>query len=140
MDNLVWMLVGLGFAVLAAHRLVSGLVRLHRADRARQVRLRALERNPREDSARPADIARGLDTAVGRAAREDLSLTGAMLAAISVAGVFIGRAIGYGEWAVGLYTAGLVGIVAGVALALLGGVVRVLALPLLRNDDDGASF
>ena len=134
MGSTGFMLAGLVFAVLAGYRLMRDLVRVIQADRDRRSSLRRLEEDPTADPGPPAEVVSRLDRAVAVAMREDLTLTGAMLAAMSVAAVFGGRAIGYGHWAVGLYTAGLIGIVAGVALALMGGVIRVITLPLHPKD------
>ena len=142
MDSLVYFMVGVVFGALAAYRLANNAVRLYRADRDRRTRLGALERDPQADAGSPEEIAGRLDAVVASAMREDLTLTGALLALMSVSCVFVGRGLGYGPWAVGLYTAGLIGIVAGVALALLGGVARAVAVPLQRKEEvrsDGRS-
>jgi hypothetical protein len=142
MDSLVYLVIGLIFGALAAYRLANNAVRLYRADRDRRTRLRALERDPKNEDGSPEEIAGRLDAAVAIAMREDLTLTGALLALIGVSGVFVGRGLGYGPMAVGLYTAGLIGIVVGVALALLGGLARAISVPLIRKEEargDGRS-
>jgi hypothetical protein len=138
MESIILLLIGLVSAVLATYRLVSQMVRMYRADRTRVRSLRALERDSNAVSGSSSDVAAQLDQAVIAAMREDLTLTGALLALISVCGVFAGRALAFGYWAVGLYTAGLIGIVVGVALALGGAVMRVMIAPLLREDDTSA--
>lgn len=125
-------LIGIALGTFSAYRVVRGIVQVIRADRARRNGLETLVRDPLSASRDPGITPAALDQAVSAALHEDLTLTGAMLASMSVAAVFAGRGLGYGEWAVGLYTAGLCGIVVGVALALLGGVLHVLTLPLSR--------
>ncbi len=126
------MMIALALGTFSVYRVARDIVRVIRADRARRSGLERLVRDPIDASRDPGNSPAALDRAVSAAVREDLTLTGATLASISVAAVFVGRSIGYGEWAVGLYTAGLCGIVAGVALALLGGVLHVISRPLAR--------
>lgn len=65
-----------------------------------------------------------------RAVRQDYAITGTCLAAIGLTGVFVGRLLGYGEVAVGLYIGGIGCIVLGVAIALLGYLIRALTRPI----------
>ena len=65
-----------------------------------------------------------------RAVRQDYAFTGTCLAAIGLTGVFVGRLLSYGEVAVGLYIGGIGCIVLGVAVALLGYLVRALTRPI----------
>jgi len=134
MESPVLLAIGLLLAAFGGYRVARDVVRLRRADRARQSRLRELADNPSTRAPEdPSQVAMQLDQAVEGALREDLTVTGVLLAGLSVAAVFWGRAIGYGEWAVGLYTAGLCGIIAGVALSLVGGVLRLLSRPLSKG-------
>jgi hypothetical protein len=129
--------IALLLAVFSAYRILRNLVRLSRADTARRARLQELAGDatlPLNDP--PSSLARTLDRRVQEALKEDFTLTGVLLAALGVSAVFTGREIGYGQWAVGLYTAGLCGIVGGVALALLGGVLRVIHRPLAETSPD----
>lgn len=79
----------------------------------------------------PIQAIQAADIAATRATREDFSLTGAILAGLGALAMFAGRALAYGPWAVGLYSAGTLAIVVGFGLAILGGVLRMLARPLL---------
>ncbi len=79
--------------------------------------------------AAPLEAIRLADAA--RATREDYSLTGAILAGLGALAMFAGRAIAYGPWAVGLYSAGTIAIVTGFGLAIFGAVLRLLARPLI---------
>ena len=65
-----------------------------------------------------------------RSVRQDYAITGTCLAAIGLASVFLGRFLGYGEAAVGLYVGGIGCIALGVFIALLGYLVRALTRPL----------
>ncbi len=62
--------------------------------------------------------------------RQDYAITGTCLAALGLSGVFLGRFLGYGEFAVGLYIGGIACIVLGVAIALLGYLIRALTRPI----------
>jgi len=135
MDSSLLLSLAAVLAVLGGYRIVRDVVRLQRADRIRRERLRKLAKEgvPIED---PNAFVKPLDAGVQTAVREDWTLTGVLLAAVGVGAVFLGRQIGYGQFAVGVYTAGLCGIVVGVALALLGGVLHVLSRPLAQGKDD----
>lgn len=134
MQSALLMPIALLLAMFAAYRVARDVVRLHRADRRRHNRLRELARDQSGVNAQqPARIAYQLDEEVQHAVREDFGATGVALATLGVASVFLGRSMGYGQWAVGLYTAGLCCILAGVALALLGGVLRVIGRPLAER-------
>ena len=65
-----------------------------------------------------------------RTVRQDYAITGTCLAAIGLTAVFVGRLLGYGEAAVGLYIGGIGCIGLGLLVALLGYLVRALTRPL----------
>jgi len=83
----------------------------------------------------PLETIRCADLAAANAAEEDYSLTGAILAGLGALAMFGGRALAYGDWAVGLYSAGTLAIVSGFGLAVFGAVLRVMAKPLLDSSD-----
>ncbi len=87
--------------------------------------------------AAPLEAIRLADADAARATREDYSLTGAILAGLGALAMFAGRAIAYGPWAVGLYSAGTIAIVTGFGLAIFGAVLRLLARPLIDPADPG---
>ena len=70
--------------------------------------------------------------------RQDYVITGTALAVIGIACVFLGRAMGYGQVAVGLHLGGIICIGAGVLVALVGYLVRALTRPLLSPEDESA--
>jgi hypothetical protein len=111
--------------------------RVGRANRLRTQELRAAV----SDAAQPgmgADYVESLqqaDAAAQRALNEDYTLSGVLLAALGAVAMFAGRGIAYGQWAVGFYTAGTIAIVAGVALAITGAVLRLLVKPVFDSSD-----
>lgn len=136
MNHVFILATGFGIAIFAAYRVVVGFAKVLRADRARDKRLRDLERDPGDSGpAAPHVAAAELDETVRQTLREDLTVTGVFLALFGVIAVFAGREMAYGGWAVGLYTAGLCAIVGGVSISLLGAVLRVIARPLVRPED-----
>lgn len=118
-------------------RIAQTAHRIGRANRLRTQELRAAS----SDVARPgngADYLESLqqaDIATQRAMNEDYALSGVLLAAFGAAAMVAGRSIAYGQWAVGFYTAGTIAIIAGIALAITGAVLRLLARPILDPTD-----
>ena len=115
-------------------RVASSAWRVVRANRLRTRELRAAAGGDRlvvGSHSDPIEAIRQADLAAARATREDYSLTGAILAGLGAVAMFAGRGVAYGTWAVGLYSAGTLGIVAGFGLAIFGAVLRMLARPLL---------
>lgn len=118
-------------------RVAQAARRVGRANRLRTLELRAAV----ADTARPGpgpDYTESLqqaDIAAQDALREDYALSGVILAALGAAAMFAGRSVAYGQWAVGLYTAGTIAILAGIGLAITGAVLRLLAKPILETGD-----
>ena len=69
------------------------------------------------------------------AIRQDYTVTGTGLSAIGLGALFAGRAIGYGQVAVGLYIGGITCLGVGVLVALLGYLIRALTRPILAPTD-----
>jgi len=136
MNAFVIFLAGLA-GCWALARIAQTIRRVARANRLRTQELRIAV----SDAARPGGSADYLETlqqadaAASSALREDYATSGIILAALGAAAMFAGRSVAYGQWAVGLYTAGTIAIVAGIALALTGGVLRLLAKPILESTD-----
>lgn len=112
----------------------------HRVGRANRLRTQEL-RAATSDLIRPGgspDYLESLqqaDAAAQAALNEDYTLSGVILAALGAVAMFAGRSVAYGQWAVGLYTGGTIAIVAGIALAITGAVLRLLAKPILESAD-----
>ena len=102
--------------------------------RTRELRTASGARHP-IISSDSAEALKRADAFAARAVREDYSLTGAILAGLGAVAMFSGRALAYGQWAVGLYFGGSIAIVAGVGLAIAGAVLRILARPLIEPQE-----
>jgi hypothetical protein len=127
-------LLALPAGAWALSRIVFSASGVVRANRLRTHELKRAEESPGLSSGPSEPVLRALQRADAdalRAAREDYALTGAVLAGMGAVAMFGGRAAAYGQWAVGLYTAGTLAIVAGVGLAIFGAVLRLLARPIL---------
>jgi len=69
------------------------------------------------------------------ALRQDYALTGTLLSALGLGALLVGRMLGYGQTAVGLYIGGITCLGLGVLVALLGYLIRALSRPLLTPSD-----
>lgn len=131
--KLLLLLATLALAIVALARVLGPFARLLSFNLLRMKHLRNLE----EGGGAPVTGAPGEEEgpweAAGGPLREDFVLTGAVLAVLGLCAVFIGQSLAYGVLAVTAYFAGLVCIVLGVAVALVGAVVRVLARPIAQD-------
>jgi len=69
----------------------------------------------------------GMDVAKHARTRQDYTLTGVLLSIIGLGCTFLGRGIGVGRLAVGVYVGGLACIALGVVLAFMGLLIRLMA-------------
>ncbi len=139
--NAFFVFIGGLAGCLALVRIVGTARRIGRANRLRTQELRAAT----ADIVRPGgtpDYLESLqqaDIAAQAALNEDYTLSGVLLAALGAAAMFVGRNIAYGQWAVGLYTAGTIAILTGLGLAITGAVLRLLAKPVIESPDRSES-
>ncbi len=68
--------------------------------------------------------------------RQDLTLTGVMLAVLGAACVVLYASVGRGVWAVGAYWGGVICVVLGFILALIGLLIRFLTRSPFREEED----
>ena len=129
--NSAWILLLL-LIVLAAF--AFGVMRtLLRIWLDQRVRLAVWEKTgePPDDN---LDAIPGIPEARRELSKQDYVVTGALLAALGLAGVIAGQIIGLGNLAVGLYLGGFVCIGLGILILLLGFLIRTLARsPHLTN-------
>lgn len=99
--------------------------------RVRIAFLQRLEKNPSLLGPEP-DIATafaGLLPAPPRIQRQNYALTGLVLALIGVGCAVTGRLMRSGEFAVGMFLAGVFCLILGMAIGLLGFIIRVMTRP-----------
>lgn len=116
-------------------RIAQTARRIGRANRLRTQELRTAVADAARPGATPdyVESLQQADAAAQDALREDYALSGVILAALGAAAMFAGRSVAYGQWAVGLYTAGTIAILTGLGLAITGAVLRLLAKPIFDS-------